>query len=255
MALSLGESRRLAVRALFLQVLLNYRTMQGGGYLFTLWPWLRKHHSSPGQINASADYLNAHPVLAALAIGAMRRRIEDGAVEKDPAEFAQWQNALCGPLGIMGDALIWDRWKPLLFSLGVVILLWSYSLTVWAGVAAGLLLAYNLPLFFLRTWAIRTGYSLGSNVLDALSHPLFQKSRRILSFAGVVVTGILLAEGFLTVGIMHDGRISLFHGAQFLAAFGVMLAGVRRNWNVIWSLLLALGAALAFPLFFGSIIQ
>lgn len=183
MALGVGEARRLAVRSLFLQVLLNYRTMQGGGYLFTLWPWLRKSGQSAENVNAAAEYLNAHPVLASLAVGAMRRRIEDGDVQRDPVEFAQWQNSICGPLGVVGDALIWDRWKPLLFSLGVMILLWSPSLTVWAAVAAGLLLVYNVPLFLLRTWAVRRGYELGANVLDALAHPLFQKSRPVLSFS------------------------------------------------------------------------
>jgi mannose/fructose/N-acetylgalactosamine-specific phosphotransferase system component IID len=255
MALGLSEARRLAVRSLFLQVLLNYRTMQGAGYLFTLWPWLRQGGQSKERVNASAEYLNAHPVLAALAIGAMRRRIEDGAIEQDPLEFARWQNSLCGPLGVVGDTLIWDRWKPLLFSLGVLALLWSTSLAVWGAVAVSLLLVYNLPLFFLRTWAIRRGYELGPRVLEILGSPIFLKSRTILSFAGVIAAGLLLAEGLVTAGVLHDGRMSLFHSAQFTAAFAVMLTGVRRYWNLSITLLMALLVALAFPFFLGSFIH
>lgn len=68
-----------------------------------------------------------------------------------------------------------------------------------------------------------------------------------------MISGVLLAEGFLTVGIMPHGRVTLFHSVQFLAAFGVMLAGVRRNWNVVVAVLLALAVLLVFPLLFGSL--
>jgi mannose/fructose/N-acetylgalactosamine-specific phosphotransferase system component IID len=244
MALKRSEARRLAVRSLFLQVLLNYHTMQGGGYLFALWPWLRQTDPSGKRALASASYLNAHPVLAALAIGAMRRRIEDGDVEKDPEAFAEWQTALCGPLGVVGDTLIWDRWKPLLFSLVVLVMICFPTLTVWIITAAACLLLYNVPLYYLRLWGVREGYKLGTDVLTIVNYPAFARARKVLTIIGAFVTGALFAAGF-----MRSVSETLITGGQFLLAFSITLLGVRRRWSIAWTLLVALLAVFILPQF------
>jgi mannose/fructose/N-acetylgalactosamine-specific phosphotransferase system component IID len=243
MPLSNKESRQLAVRSLFLQVLLNYRTMQGGGYLFSLWPWLKQSHASKARVCASGDYLNAHPVFAAFAIGALRRRLEDGDLEKNPTGFAEWQTALCGPLGMIGDALIWDRWKPLLFSLGVLILLFFPTLEAWIISAIALLLCYNLPIFYLRVLGVRKGYELGEHVLTILGHPLISKVRKRLTSIGLVISGLLFAAG-----VVKTGDISVMHPVQFTLAFLLMLIGVRRQWPFMISLLVSLVGAMLLPI-------
>lgn len=242
MPLSKSEARQLATRSLFLQTLWNYRTMQGGGYLFTLWPWLRRTDASPARVRASADYLNAHPVLAAFAIGALRRRLEEGHVERDPEAFAAWQNTLCGPLGVMGDALIWDRYKPFLFSLGVLVLLLFRHVEVWYVLAPALLLLYNIPLFLLRTWGVREGYALGEHVLDVLSRPVFGLLRRRLTQAGLVLAGLLFAAG-----IVASTGESAMHPVQFCWSFLLMLIGIRRQWPLLISLFAVVISALALP--------
>ncbi len=242
MALTRGEAWTLAARSLLLQVLLNYRTMQGGGYLFTLWPWLRKTRTKAPEVRACGNYLNAHPVLATLAIGALRRRVEERDTEQDPAAFAEWQNTLCGPLGVMGDALIWDRWKPILFSLGVFVMLWRPTLETWYSVAVGTLLLYNLPLIYLRVWGVRAGYRLGADVLLALQRPLFSRVRRILSIAGAITAGLLLAGG-----LVRTATDSLLPGGQFLVAFAAALLGIRLRWSLTWLIFVSIGVAILLP--------
>lgn len=246
MPLAPGEAKRLAVRSLFLQVLLNYHTMQGGGYLFALWPWLRKTEQDQQCVQASGDYLNAHPVLAAFAIGALRRRLEEGDFQKDPQAFAEWQTALCGPLGMVGDALIWDRWKPLLFSLGVLVMLCfpSMPLPVWIGVAVGCLLMYNVPLFWVRVWGVKEGYRLGTDVLSVLSRPAVARARRYLSVLGALLAGALFA-----VALVRSASDSLFCAGQFLLAFSVTFLATRWRWSITWSLLFALLAVFLLPQF------
>ncbi len=244
MALKRAEARKLALRSLMLQVLLNYHTMQGGGYLFALWPWLRKTDPTGKRMQASANYLNAHPVLAALAVGAMRRRLEDGDMEKDPAAFAQWQTELCGPLGVIGDTLIWDRWKPLLFSAAVLVMILFPSPPVWMATAAVCLLLYNVPLYALRVWGVEEGYRRGADVLSILAHPHFARARRVLTLTGALVTGLVFATA-LTYTVSQ----SLLWAGQFLLAFSITLLGIRRRWSITWSLLLALLVVFIMPQF------
>jgi len=60
------------------------------------------------------------------------------------------QSQISGLLGMVGDSLIWDRWKPLVFSLGALIMFWFPRIEIWVGVALGCLLLYNIPLFQIR---------------------------------------------------------------------------------------------------------
>jgi PTS system mannose-specific IID component len=242
MPLTPRECRRLALRSLCLQVLLNYRTMQGGGYLFSLWPWLRQSQADRRRVEASGGYLNAHPVLAALAIGALRRRLEEGDYEKDPAAFTAWQTGLCGPLGMIGDALIWDRWKPLVFSLGVLILLLVPTIDAWLITAPILLLLYNVPIFTLRMRGVATGYALGERVLEALGNPVIGKVRTLLTGSGLILSGLLFAAGLVT-----SGHTASLHAVQFSLAFLLMLIGVRRQWPFAVSLLIALSGTILLP--------
>jgi mannose/fructose/N-acetylgalactosamine-specific phosphotransferase system component IID len=235
LALSNRESCRLTRRLLLLQVLLNYRSMQGEGYLYALWPWLRRQENRAARVRTAAGFLNAHPVMASLALGALRRRIEEG-----ETDLTSWKDSLCGPLGMVGDALIWDLWKPLTFALGALILLLLPSPLAWLMVAAICVLIYNAPLTWARHWGVREGYRLGANVLSALNHPLFAALPKYLGRAGAVAAGLLLGISLLT-----GSRMQLAPAAQFVIGFGLIWLALRRRISLLYALPVAMGAALA----------
>ena len=223
--LSVREAHQMARRLFLIQVLLNYRTMQGGGYLFSLWPWLSKSELRERRVRLASGYVNSHPVLASFAVGAMRRRLEDLSIpppKQGEEEFDSWRKSLAGPLGMIGDSLIWDRWKPLVFALGAGVLLVIPTVTAWCVVATTCLIVYNVPLYALRVWGIRRGYVLGANVLDAMRDERFASWRRGLTAAGVVLAGLLLGSA---VHVAAQG--SPARALQFMVAFAAMLLGLR----------------------------
>lgn len=242
MALTDRETLRMVRRLLLLQVLLNHRTLQGGGYLFVLWPWLRKQPERAALAAAAGKYLNAHPVFAALAAGALRRRLETTNGQSGADALEDWQQTLSGPLGLVGDVLIWDRWKPLVFAAAALVLLvWPVS-RVWEGVAVGALIVYNAPLALLRYWGVREGYRLGADVLTALNRPAFGVWRQRLAAAGAVIAGLLLAAG-----MFHGIGREPLHPVQFSAAAVIALIGINRRRNITGTVLAAVGAALLLP--------
>jgi len=242
-ALSKRETCRLTRRLLLLQVLLNYRSMQGEGYLYALWPWLRRSESRAPRVQAAAGFLNAHPVMASLAVGALRRRIEDGDAESRADELTSWKDSLCGPLGMVGDALIWDIWKPLIFALGALILLLTRSPAAWVIVAAICVLTYNAPLAWARHWGVREGYRLGASVLSTLNHPLFSALPKYLGRAGAVAAGLLVG-----ISLMAGSRMQLMGAAQFIVGFGLTWFALRRGIPLLYAVPVAMGAALAVSL-------
>lgn len=146
----------------------NYRTLLGSGIAYALLPVLRRVHAGdPVRMRgALADHLqpfNAHPYLAALAVGALARAERDGAERETIRRF---RRALSGPLGSLGDRTVWARWRP--FCLLVSLAAWmGAGLTPWAAVLLFLGL-YNVGHLALRAWAFRTGWREGLGVAAAL---------------------------------------------------------------------------------------
>src|SRR5258706_14953756 len=102
-------------RMLALQGSWNYETLNGTGVGFAMEPALRY---LPGGIDGpeyraalarESRYFNAHPYLAAVAVGALVRSELDGV---DPAKIERFRTALAGPLGGVGDPLAGARAVP-----------------------------------------------------------------------------------------------------------------------------------------------
>ena len=88
--------------------------MLGNGFAFSILTVLRKlHRDNPSgfreTLQRHAEHFNSHPYLADLALGAACRMEEDG---RDPEEIRRFKLAVKGPLGSLGDALVWVGWRP-----------------------------------------------------------------------------------------------------------------------------------------------
>ena len=103
------------MRLLAIQGSWNYETLLGNGIGFCIEPALRL---LPGGIHTPAfhaalaresRYFNAHPYLASIAVGALARAELDG---EPPERIERFRTALCGPLGSVGDRLVWAGWLP-----------------------------------------------------------------------------------------------------------------------------------------------
>jgi PTS system mannose-specific IID component len=162
-----------------------------------------------------SQFFNAHPYFASIAIGAAARAELDG---EAPERVERMRTALCGPLGALGDRLIWAGWLPACVALGLVLV--TLGARGW-GVAAFLVL-YNVVHVVLRVWGLRAGWRAGLHVTGALVHPL-------------------LRQGLASVGPLA----ALAVGAALPMVLGWI---VRRGlaWSLVWDhfLTVAVGAAL-----------
>jgi len=96
---------------------------------------------------------------------------------------------LCGPLGSVGDRLVWAAWLPacslvalLMFGVG-----WSP-----AGTVVGFLVLFNAGHFALRDWGLRAGWRHGLRVATALGHPVLQHGPRYIGRVAAVLGGLAL---------------------------------------------------------------
>lgn len=236
--------RAMLLRCLAIQGSWNYEILMGNGIGFCVEPALRR---LPGGVDGTAyrealarqsAYFNAHPYLASLAVGALAR------VELDqvaPERIERFRTALCGPLGSVGDRLVWASWLPacslvalLLFGMGASPL----------GVIVGFLALYNVGHLGLRVWGLHAGWHHGMRVATALGHPVLQHGPRYIGRVSAVLGGLALP---LAVHRAIGGGqpltpipLAVAAATPVFALLLVRLHGRAEGWRVVLLLLAAL---------------
>jgi PTS system mannose-specific IID component len=179
-------------RLLAVQGAWNYETMVGNGIGFCVEPALRRLPGGrDGEAYRSAlarqsQYFNAHPYLAAVAVGALATAELAG---ESPARIERFRTALCGPLGALGDRLVWASFLPLC----------SFTTLIVFGLGASPLVVvltflgmYNAGHLALRAWGLGMGLRNGLGVAHSLGHPLLQHAPAQLGQLASALAGFAL---------------------------------------------------------------
>lgn len=224
-SLPLTTQLSMFVRLLGIQGAWNYESLLGNGVGFCVEPALRL---LPGGVDSPAyrealaresHYFNAHPYLASIAVGALARAELDG----EPAErIERFRTALCGPLGSVGDRLVWAGWLPFCSLASLAIFgLGASALTVLL-VFLGL---YNAGHLALRAWGLRTGWTHGLRVASALGNPVLRRGPQQIGRLAALATGVAIP---LALGrIIGPGRSLLGEVLIFVALGSFVIVGLK----------------------------
>lgn len=212
-------------RLFAVQASYNYEAMIGNGIAFAAEPALRLLPGGKGgkayqeAMARHSRYFNAHPYLAALAVGALVRAELDG---EDPVRIDRFRVACCGPLGAAGDRLIWAGWLP--FCSAVALCAYGLGLSA-AGVVWLFVGTFNIGHIALRAWGLRAGYREGLKVAAALGSPVLRKGPLH------VVRGVALVAGAALPLVLH--RASLSHPFSLALQLGAaaLFAAALARWQ------------------------
>jgi mannose PTS system EIID component len=221
------------LRQLAVQASWNYELLLGTGIGFCLEPALR--HLPGGRdgeayraaMARQSAYFNAHPYLTAVAVGALARAELEGA---PPAQIERFRTALCGPLGSVGDRLVWAGWLPFcsLLALG--------AFGLGASPVAVLLIflgLYNVGHIGLRVWGLRVGWRHGMRVAAALANPVLRHGPNYIARAAALLAGIAIPLALDR--IIEPGR-ALLGGVLLATAAGALLLtrlhGRTEGWRI-----------------------
>jgi len=216
------------LRAFMIQGSWNYHTMLGGGFAFAILPALRRlfgsdQESMDASVQRHLELFNAHPYLANVALGATLKLEREGA---DPDTVRRFKAAVRGPLGSLGDALVWAAWLP-----GVSVLALALY---WLGVPAWLaattfLVVYNVGHIALRLWGFRAGLRDGLAVGKRLQEADLPRWTARVRAVTALLLGVLV--GALVGGRGALGGAGLLWIALAACAFVAGLLGGHRAWR------------------------
>jgi len=150
-----------------LQSAWSYERMLGIGFAHAMEPLLRPLRAADGgtryhdALARGAQFFNAHPYVTSLAIGATARAEVDGV---PPEKIERLRQALCGPLGALGDRLVWAGW----------------------------LILYNAVHVALRVWGLRAGWREGMRVATALANPVLHRGLEVVGPLAALAVGVAL---------------------------------------------------------------
>jgi PTS system mannose-specific IID component len=220
-----------ALRLLVIQGSMNNERLQGLGAAVAIEPLIRDLDGGRGgetyraALARSAGFFNTNPYLAGLAIGAVAQAEHSNT----PApQVERLRSALRGPLGSLGDRLMWTGVLPASASVGLICATFTGPF-----VAAGVFLAlFNTVNGVVRWWSLRAGWESGVAVAKAMNHPFLQGGVRLvgpLASLGIGLALPIVAE-WLTVGLDAAARWST-------AAIGAATVVVA------WWLIPSMGAA------------
>jgi PTS system mannose-specific IID component len=226
------------LRLLAIQGSWNYENMLGNGVGFCVEPVLRllpggRYGTAYREALArESRYFNAHPYLAAVAVGALARAELEG---EAPERIERFRTACCGPLGSVGDRLVWAGWLPLCSLIGLM----AFALGVGPGGVLLIFLGlYNAGHLALRAWGLHVGLERGIRVASALGNPVLQHgpthiARVIAAFGGIALP--LAVDEVIGPGraLLGGVLISVLVGAAVLGRLHGRAEGWRTALGVL----------------------
>lgn len=239
--LPLRERIVIFTRLLAIQGSWNYEILLGNGIGFCVEPALRR---LPGGTKGEAyrealarecRYFNAHPYMAGVAVGALARAELD---QVDPERIERFRTACCGPLGSVGDRLVWAGWLPFCSLVGLAVFGFGGGAAL---VAIIFLLLYNVGHIGLRVWGLQAGWERGLRVATALGNPVLRKGPQYITQASALLAGIAIPLAMVRVigpGRAQFGLVLL--GAALGGYILVRLHGRAEGWRLALIALIAL---------------
>lgn len=177
---------RMVWKSTMLQASFNYERMQAAGWLWSILPGLRKIHTNDEDLSISMahnlEFFNTHTYTVTFVMGIVL------SLEQQKADINTIRSvrvAAMGPLGGIGDALIWFTLMP-----------------ITAGITASMAMEGNLmgPILYfiivfgvqmaLRYWLLNWAYSLGTSAVSILTK-YAKEFTHAASMLGVFVVGAL----------------------------------------------------------------
>lgn len=181
---------RMVMRSFFLQTLWNFRQMQNLGWLYSIWPALRRIYPAGEARRAAAmnhiDYFNTHPYMANLILGVVAGLEEEKAAGRaTDAQVRSAKQFMSGPLAALGDTVFWGVLRPLA-AVVAIFLAWRFFPGFWWAAPVFFLVLYNVVHLPMRVVGLLVGYRRKTQVISFLGRLNLQKIAEAAYLAGLV---------------------------------------------------------------------
>ncbi len=188
---------RILFKSFLIQGSWNFQSMLGLGFCYCLIPVLNRLYCDERDRQAflrrHIEFFNAHPYFITWSLGAVSKLEEEAKHKKwkNHQPINLFKNRTVGVLGVIGDRLFWNGFKPAAAAMAVTIGLFS-----WLAIPL-FLIVYNIPHLYVRMKGLNLGYQKGFDIVSNLSVRRFEKYFSLAGKAGVIFTGLYFVAASL----------------------------------------------------------
>lgn len=232
-------------RSFFIQATNNFERMLSLGFLFALWPVIKRRYPEPEArkeaIIRHLSFFNTQPYLANCILGVVAN-VELRGGENVNADVANIKKAMMGAFGALGDDLFWTGLMPA-SALVALVLYGVFPGYAFVGAVVALVI-YNSFHFWVRVRFFNVGLRLGPRITTYLK--LLRLPRLALA---VKVAAAFLLGTFTVVTVWRAAETDSFGAAGGLAVVGAtflsfVLQSIGIRPGVCWYLVGALAIGL-----------
>lgn len=231
-----GVGRRVALRSFFLETLWNYDKMQNVGFVFCIYPALRRIYPELPELKSAAwrqlESVNTHPSMGPLLAG-ITAKLER---EVGPSEVMAYRKRVMAALAAHGDRIFWTHVKPLAAVSGALLTLGFFGSLIGS---FAVLLVYNGANLYARIVGFSRGWTEGLGVIQTLKSPAVevavQAMRGILAIFLGLTAGLLVCRA-VTSPEVAGGDVSSFAICLWLtmiASLGGLLLWKKVGFTVV----------------------
>jgi mannose/fructose/N-acetylgalactosamine-specific phosphotransferase system component IID len=232
-------------RSFFIQNVWNYQSYISIGLCFSLTPVAKRLNKKKDDLikfmYRHLNFFNSHPYFASYALGAITRLEEEQILEerKEYSSIDRLKNALIGPLGAVGDQLVWANIKPACLIMGILCLYVIENLIIEIIALVLVFLLYNLPHFHIRISGLLQGYRMGNQVYKILNLDNFSFLKYVYGAAGAISIGMIIGTSFIKLEQTDISHLVIF-------IFCMVITYAYRKWKqnyygcIVFPLLLAI---------------
>ena len=235
------------LRSFIIQAVWNYQSMLSIGFCFALSPVGKKLYKTKEKrtdfYNRHLNFFNAHPYFSSFALGAITKIEEELSTKENPdyTIIDRFKNALIGPLGAIGDQLVWATIKPTSILIGLIGVVFIQNIQTKFYFIFLLFMLYNIPHIYIRFFGILKGYQKGFEVSKVMNAKNYEMMRDIYGILGTAALGIYI--GF---SLIKYGSTDLINSAFFI--FGALFSYIMYKWkNSVYR-------SIIFPIVIGTLI-
>jgi mannose/fructose/N-acetylgalactosamine-specific phosphotransferase system component IID len=243
-----GLNRGMLPRSFFLETLWNYEKMQNVGFVFCIFPALKRLYPDGKELGSAVErqlsLVNTNPVMGPLLVGITARLENDQA----SSDVIIYRKRAMAALAAYGDHVFWGHIKPLAAVCGIVLSLLFLGSMVGS---AALLVIYNVPNLLVRGLGFSKGWSKGVQTFQLLKASrvdfLVSGLRIAVALALGVAAGLLIVGAVKSPDLVARNTLDVVVGASLpvvtVIGFVLLKRGISIT-TVIYILSLATVAVL-----------
>lgn len=230
------------LRTFFLQALWNFERLQNVGFLYILYPVLKRLYPDKGKrkkvLLRHMGFFNTNPYMATIIVAMVINSEKKIALRKDTdvKKPETIKTLMAGPVAAIGDSFFWGTWRPFVSFVAILLIILSINMFgvryLWVAPVV-FIIVYNIVHLSFRYWSLIVSFKLNDKMIKLISKLEIKYIGDIFRIIGLIVICLAIFFYFKAFGIipvideMHKLVYPevLLYGLIFLISF--LLGRVR----------------------------